>query len=104
MESFKDFHNKIKELSEEELQELRINKSLTFPVPQSNKSKPPNQQPQHKEILKLWNKFLKDITRHGYITPPGRVTDQITIHKREFSNNDVRGNFTLVLPQGFRRK
>jgi len=104
MESFKDFHNQYKELSEEQLQELRINQSLTFPTTQPSKGKPLNQQPQHKEILKFWNKFLKDITRLGYITPSGRVTDRITIHKREFPNSDVRGNFTLVLPQGFRRK
>ena len=104
MESFKDFHDKYKELSEEKLQEFIINQGTKFPLTQPPKNKPLNQQPQHKEILKLWNKFLKDITRIGYISPSSRVTDKITLHKRDFQNADVRGNFQLDLPTGFRRK
>ena len=104
MESFKDFHDKYKELSEKELQEFVINQGSKIPPSRVSQNKPLNQQSQHKDILKLWNKFLKDITRLGYISPSSRVTDKITLHKRDFLNADVRGNFQLDLPSGFRRK
>lgn len=103
MDSFKTHHEKIKNLSPEELAEFVINQGSRIPSEPRNR-KPVNQQPQHKDINKLWDKFLKDITRLGYIVPTGRVHDQITLHKREFSPGDVRGNFVMELPKGFRRK
>jgi len=103
MQSFKEFIDEIRELSEEELQEKA---SAAFGEPlHISGSKPDKSQSKkaHKNIEKLWKKFLDDINKAGYVIPRGHVNDQLSFHKRDFSPKDFSGRITLRLPKNVAR-
>lgn len=86
-----------KEYKKMKLEEMGGNINFAEPVKASPDAK---SKEHHREIHKLWKKFMQDASRLGYVIAPRHTNDKIVLRHKKFTPNDLTGHYTLAVNKG----